>query len=260
MRQYRHRRISMSWTIRLLNQYSWAGRSIVETPCLIVLWSRPNYPLQHFRPSLNWGTPLTPWQAANRFPELWHINLALPAAHSPTHSQQLLGNYFIPKCIWSDLITCHISFCCLSGNTKQIDLLTFGGNIFWQVEGGMTLVSCWLVQCLQCRQLQCYQCLILLPVVYYFYLVLVGTLLFALATASQQAAVVGRWLKPIERQHKRRCHTSSSSHFIYHNLLQHPLQYNDLTNIIITMLSNIFQSTKSRRFCAQFQNTHKTGL
>ena len=90
--------------------------------------------------------------------------------------------------------------------------------------------------------------------------VLVGTLLFALATASQQAAVVGRWLKPIERQHKRRCHTSSSSHFIYHNLLQHPLQYNDLTSIIITMLSHIFQSTKSRRFCAQFQNTHKTGL
>ena len=113
---------------------------------------------------------------------------------------------------------------------------------------------------LQCRQLQCYQCLILLPVLYYFYLVLVGTLLFALATASQQAAVVGRWLKPIERQHKRRCHTSSSSHFIYHNLLQHPLQYNDLTSIIITMLSHIFQSTKSRRFCAQFQNTHKTGL
>ena len=46
--------------------------------------------------------------------------------------------------------------------------------------------------CLQCRQLQCYQCLILLPVLYYFNLVLVGTLLFALATASQQAAVVGR--------------------------------------------------------------------
>ena len=43
-------------------------------------------------------------------------------------------------------------------------------------------------------------------------------------------------------------------------LLQHPLQYNDLTSIIITMLSHIFQSTKSRRFCAQFQNTHKTGL
>ena len=64
-----------------------------------------------------------------------------------SHSQQLLGNYFVQKCIWSDLITCRISFCCLSSNTKQIDLLTFGGNIFWQVEGGMTLVSCWLVQC-----------------------------------------------------------------------------------------------------------------
>ena len=62
---------------------------------------------------------------------------------------------------------------------------------------------------------------------YYFYLVLVGTLLFALATASQQAAVVGRWLKPIERQHKRRCPTSSSSHIIFHHLLQNSPQYID---------------------------------
>ena len=60
MRQYRHRRISMSWTIRLLNQYSWAGRSIVE-----MVNSRFDRSLKSLK------LPSATFQA---FLELWHTS------------------------------------------------------------------------------------------------------------------------------------------------------------------------------------------
>ena len=141
---------------------------------------------------MNCGTPPTPRQAANRFPELWHSTQLGSSCCPQSHSQQLLGNYFVQKCIWSDVITCNISLLFIKHYETDRSLDFWWKHILTgrgRNDLGELLIG---TMCLQCRQLQCYQCLILLPVLYYFNLVLVGTLLFALATASQQAAVVGR--------------------------------------------------------------------
>ena len=73
----RHQRISMSWTLRLLNQY----KPVVDSEVAgrngkLCVWRSPEIP----RTAQNFPTlPGTPWGSL----ELWNINWALPDSNPP---------------------------------------------------------------------------------------------------------------------------------------------------------------------------------
>ena len=101
--------------------------------------------------------------------------------------------------------------------------------------------------CLQCRQLQCYQCLILLPVPYYFLMYsLVLYCLLSPQPASQPLLLVVDWSQLSDNTRGGVIHHHHPiSFFIICFKIRLSIIILTMTNLIITTLSHIFQSAKS---------------